>query len=142
MFRSIRRNGWFWYLSEQENFLEKDKCGKWMYFFDNQEFAQQICERAIEENICYACKCTDMETRQSQTGVICFYLNGDDIENHKRIIRFMIDNNLIQKTKTGRFYNISFKFDDQTRAGEYGANFKGQIKLDEFINLQTGKFIV
>ena len=75
-----------------------------------------MCEKAIAENVCYECKCTDMELRDDETGVICFYLNGDDIENHRRVIRFMMDNELIQKTKAGRLYNISFKFDDQTRA--------------------------
>jgi hypothetical protein len=40
-----------------------------------------------------------------------------------------------------RFYNISFKYDDQTRAGEYGEDFKGEIKLERFINLDTGEWI-
>ncbi|MBC3514725.1 hypothetical protein [Ruminococcus bicirculans (ex Wegman et al. 2014)] len=74
------------------------------------------------------------------TGVICFYLNGDDIANHKRVLQFMMDNDLIRKTKAGKYYNISFKFDDQTRAGEYGSNFEGKIKLETFIDLTTGKW--
>ena len=53
----------------------------------------------------------------------------------------MIQNDLIRKTKSGRYYNNSFKFDDQTRAGEYGADFEGKIKLNEFIDLETGKHI-
>ena len=137
----IRKDGWYWYLSGEETKLERHKCGKWMYFFEDQSFAQQICEKAIAEHVCYECKCTDMEVQLATTGVICFYLNGDDIENHKRVIQFMMDNNLIQKTKTGRYYNNSFKFNDQTRAGEYGANFEGKIKLDEFIDLKTGRWI-
>ena len=112
-----------------------------MHFFDNQEFAVSVCEKAIAENVCYECKCTDMAFTGFKTGVICFYLNGDDTENHQRIIRFMIDNGLIQKTKAGGFYNISFKFDDQTRAGEYGADFEGKIKLSQFIDLNTGERI-
>lgn len=68
-------------------------------------------------------------------------MNSDDIENHRRIIQFMMDNKLIRKTKTGRFYNISFKFDDQTRSGEYGAEFAGTIKLAQFIDLNTGEWI-
>lgn len=51
----------------------------------------------------------------------------------------MMDNELTQKTKTGRLYSISFKFDDQTRAGEYGADFKGAIKLAQFIDLNIGE---
>ena len=137
----IRQFGWFWFLSGKEKLLVPDKCGKWMYFFDNQEFAQKICQKAIDEGVCYECKCTDMELTGQPTGVICFYLNGDDIENHKRVIQFMMANDLIRKTKAGKYYNNSFKFDDQTRAGEYGADFEGKIKLEQFINLQTGEWI-
>ena len=136
-----RFGGWCWYLTDKAKLLKKHKCGKWMHFFNDQEFAMGICERAISENVCYECKCTDMKLTGSKTGVICFYLNGDDIENHHRVIRFMMDNKLIQKTKTGKFYNISFKFDDQTRAGKYGADFEGTIKLAHFIDLNTGKRI-
>ena len=137
----IRQFGWFWFLSGNEKLLVPDKCGKWMYFFDDQEFAQKICQKAIDEDVCYECKCTDMELTGQPTGVICFYLNGDDIENHKRVIQFMMANDLIRKTKTGKYYNNSFKFDDQTRAGEYGADFEGKIKLEQFIDLQTGEWI-
>lgn len=138
----VRKFGWYWYLSKQITSLEKNKCGKWMCFFDNQEFAQQICQKAIDENACYECKCTDMEKAMTSTGVICFYANGDDVENHKRIIRFLLENGLIRRTKMGKLYNISFKFDHQTKMGEYGADFNGKIKLDQFVDLQTGQFIV
>ena len=75
-------------------------------------------------------------------GVCCFYLNGDDMTAHKRTIQFFLDNGLIAKTRTGRLYNISFKYDDQTRAGEYGDQFRGKITLDQFLNLNTGEWIV
>ena len=35
----IRQGGWYWYLSGEESKLEKHKCGKWMYFFEDQSFA-------------------------------------------------------------------------------------------------------
>ena len=130
-----------WYFTEKAKRLKSHKCGKWMYFFNDQEFAMSMCEKAISENVCYECKCTDMEQMGTASGVICFYLNGDDIKNHYRIIQFMIDNELIRKTKTGRLYNISFKFDDQTRGGKYGADFEGKIKLEQFIDLNTGAWI-
>ena len=112
-----------------------------MYFFDNQEYAKDICKKAIAEKVCYECKCTDMESTGQPTGVLCFYLNCDDIDNHKRVIDFMIKNDLIKKTKTGRYYNNSFKLDNQTRAGEYGADFEGTIKLEKFIDLNTGEWL-
>lgn len=136
-----RSNGWCWYITDKAKLLETHKCGKWMIYFNNQDFAMNICEKAIKENICYECKCTDMELTGSISGVICFYLNGDDMECHHKIIKFMLDNKLIRKTKTGRLFNISFKFDDQTRAGQYGDDFSGEIKLSQFINLNTGEWI-
>lgn len=135
-----RFGGWFWYITDKASILEKEKCGKWMHFFYDQKYAMSICEKTIQENVCYECKCTDMELTGSKQGVICFYLNGDDLENHHRVIQFMLDNNLIQRTKAGRLYNISFKYDDQTRAGEYGVDFQGAIKLEQFVDLNTGEW--
>ena len=137
----MRRGGWIWYFSGEEDSLETRKCGKWMHFFADQGFAQKICEKAIAEGACVECKCSDLEMTGEDSGVICFYLNGDDIDAHRRIIEFMLRNDLIPKTKTGRYYNNSFKFDSQTAAGEYGADFEGKIKLSEFIDLKTGVWI-
>ena len=137
----IQKNGWFWYLTAEAEKLDVHKCGKWMFFFDDQEFAKQICLKAIEERVCWECKCSNLKAQGTDTGVVCFYQNGDDVEHHKLIIGFMLRNNLIRKTKTGKYYNNSFKFDDQTRAGEYGGDFEGKIKLDEFIDLRSGEWI-
>ena len=49
---------------------------------------------------------------------------------------------MIQRTKKGKLYNISFKLDNQTRAGEYGKAFKSSIKLSNFINLDTEECIL
>ena len=139
----IRLLGWFDYSSGKEDLLDKKKCGKWMYFFkaQDQEFAKMICQKAINEEIVYECKCTDIEFTNTDEGVICFYLNEDDTENHRRVIQFMLNNDLIRKTKTGKLYNISFKLDNQTRAGEYGDSFESKLKLEHFVNLLTGEFI-
>ena len=146
-----RRNGWYYFMSiclaETHIFhdryvgLKSDTCGKWMFFFSDQELAKDMCKAAIEWQACLECKCTDMDFKGETTGVACFYLNVDDIEGHKKLLWFMKDNDLIRKTKTGKYYNISFKLDDQTRADEYGDKFEGKIKLSDFIDLETGKFI-
>ena len=135
-----RYGGWYWYTTEKMNLLEKHKCGKWMCFHYDQKFAMLVCEKAISEDVCYACKCTDMETAKSSTYAICFYTNCDDLEGHKKILEFMISHRLIPRTKTGKLYNISFKLDDQTRANEYGENFKAQLTLDMLVELTTGEW--
>ena len=55
-----------------------------MCFHYDQKFAMLVCEKAISENICYECKCTDMETVKSSKCVICFYTNCDNLEGHKK----------------------------------------------------------
>ena len=109
--RKIARRPWVYYLGDESHILERHKCGKWMYFFDDQEFAAEMCRQAVEENIVVRSKHSDADN-----GVSCFYLNGDDLEGHKKVIEFFLKNKLIKRTKAGNLHNISFKFDDQTRA--------------------------
>ena len=45
------------------------------------------------------------------------------------------------KIGLGKLYNISFKHDTQTLAGEYGDDYHSDIKLEEFVNLETGEWI-
>lgn len=135
--KKLSLGGWIFYLSGKENCLDRHKCGKWMHFFNNKEFAVHICEEAVANGICEEAKHTDAEE-----GVCCFYLNCDDIEGHKRVLSYFIENDLIRKTKTGKLYNISFKLDNQTRAGEYGTEFHSEIKLEQFVNLNTGEFLL
>lgn len=134
--KKISLDGWIFYMSEDKSNLDRHKCGKWMHFFNNKEFAVHICEEAVANGICVEAKHTD-----ASEGVCCFYLNCDDIEGHKKVLSYFIKNDLIRKTKTGKLYNISFKLDDQTRAGEYGAGFHSEIKLEKFVNLNTGELL-
>lgn len=42
VFKMERSKGWYWYITEKAKLLERHKCGKWMYFFNDQEFAMNI----------------------------------------------------------------------------------------------------
>ena len=132
---------WIYYLNENPS-IKRDTCGKWKHFTNNLEHAQNICYKAVEEGAVKQAKHGKNLNPLKKDTVCCFYLDGDDLEGHKIIITFMLENNLIPKTKAGKLYNISFKFDYQTRNNEYGSNFKGEIKLEQFIDLSTGKWII
>ena len=134
----VQNIAWVFYVGDTEE-LDDNKIGKWMYFFyeGGREFVEKICSEAVLNDIVCESKHSNAEE-----GVCCFYLNIYDIERHKKIITYFMENNLIRKTKNGRYYNISFKLDNQTRAGEYGANFKAEVKLADFINLETGEWLV
>ncbi len=128
---------WVFYVNPASAALFKDdKVGKWMYFYADRKIAETVCKKAVEKGIV-----AESKHSNASEGVCCFYLNCDDIETHKKIIKFFIDNNLIRKTKAGKYYNLSFKLDSQTEDGEYGKDFNAEIKLAEFIDLSTGEWI-
>ena len=133
----ISNPGWVYYLKDlKESPFDDDKVGKWMYFFNDKEFAAKICKKAVEDGIV-----AESKHSNDEEGVCCFYLNCDDIEAHKRTIKFFIENRLIKKTKAGKYHNISFKLDKQTLSGQYGDKFHSEIKLQNFIDLMTGEWI-
>ncbi len=134
----LNYGGWRFFIGNDSGFV-KEKVGKWMYFFNNSDgrkFAEERCREAVEQEIVWEAKCSE-----GYEGVACFYLNIDYIERHKRILQFFIDYDMIRRTKAGNLYNISFKRDEQTRTGEYGNDFKPVLKLEEFVDLKTGKII-
>jgi hypothetical protein len=116
--------------------FDDDKVGKWMYFFNDKEFAAKVCSEAVLSNVV-----SESKHSNADDGVCCFYLNSDDKEAHKRILTFFIENRLIRKTKTGRLYDISFKLDNQTLNGEYGREYSSDIKLSSFVDLNTGEWL-
>ena len=134
--RVVKNPAWVYYLADTDPHFDETKVGKWMYFFGDRQFVEKRCREAIEQNIVEECKHSNADD-----GVSCFYLNDDDLEGHRRVIEFFIKNDLIRKTKKGKLYNISFKHDTQTLAGEYGDDYHSDIKLEEFVNLETGEWI-
>ena len=130
----IHSNSAYTYYIGEGKSLTTDKCGKWMHFSNDLLFAEKICRQAVEKNIVE-------QAKHSNDGKACFfYLNIDDIAGHKRVIEFFLENQLIPKTKAGKFFNIPFKLDVQTRAGEYGENFSPKLTLADVLDLETGLF--
>ncbi len=139
--QEIRQFGWIYYIPDGDlPEFDNNKIGKWMYFFrDRQgfEFAREMCKLAVSSGIVREAKVADSVLE----GVACFYTEADDLGTQKKIISFFIDHGMIRKTKAGKFYNISFKFDRQTDEGAYGEDFQAELKLADFIDLSTGKWI-
>lgn len=134
--KTLNLRGYIFYISDNWTNHNTEKIGKWMYFFNNKDFISKICKKAIEENIVDTCKHSDADE-----GVACFYIEYDNLNAHRKVINFFLENNLIPKTKNGRYYDISFKTDEQTLNGEYGNDFKAKMKLHQFIDLKNGKWI-
>lgn len=132
--------GWLYFLNDEDSeYAQKhgDDIGKWMWFFNDLSQASYNCSLAVATNVVTQAKCTYPLIRD---GVCCLYCGFLDFDRHIKILQFMMDNNLIRKTKTGKLYNISFKLDSDTRKKRYGKAFNPLLKLKYFINLDTGKF--
>lgn len=133
-------DSWVFYSNlERMKQLDINKVGKWMYFSKDKDFAAQICKNAVSDGVVSHAKHSNLDN--DNKFVCCFYLNCDDTEAHKKCIDYLIRNELIQRTKTGKLFNIAFKLDTQTRNREYGSDFIAEIKLSDFVNLETGEWI-
>lgn len=98
---------WSYYIDvDRARSLEDHKSGKWMHFFNDISFAAAICRKAVLEGTVAECKHTSASATNDGCGVICFYLNADDLEAHRRTLTFMLKNDLIRRTKAGKLYNI------------------------------------
>lgn len=134
----VKQNGYVYYFDDTSS-LKKYLVGKWMYFFNDKEFASRICIKAISEKVVVEAKHSD-----SDEGVSCFYINITDLEAHKKVISFFLKNQLIKHTKQGRLYNISFKLDSETHNGQYAFlnNLDPSLKLEDFVDLNTEQWIL
>lgn len=144
----VQTISWIWFINKDRiHDIDPIQCGKWMFFFSPFKTAlmDDIVGTAILDGVVVEAKYSNPETliaAGSKQGVCCFYLNGIDREGHKRVLSYMLNNGLIRKIKSGRLYNISFKYDTQTYAGKYkGSGFSGAIKLADFVDLETGEFV-
>lgn len=128
---------WIYYGDIKAKF---DSPGKWMIFFDKSQSEKyiSISNDLISNKILTVCKHTDFSKTKKNTGVLCMYIDGSDIQGHKKILSYLVEKNLVRKTKSGRYYDMSFKFDYQTLKNEYGASFNSKIKLSDFIDLNNG----
>ena len=125
--------------------LSKDRCGKWIFCFagtkENISFIKAICEFAVENNISIMVKHTREYISLLQGyGMCCFYCNDDDTEIHRKILSYLIKNNLIFRRKNGYLYNIPFKYEEQSDNNEYGRDFVALLSINDFIDLETEKW--
>lgn len=134
--------GWFWFFGpDGGRSLDPEDCGKWMWFFRDQAAALDVCLRAVREGACVECKCSDLFAVGRPTGVACFYVNGSDVEGHRRVLSFLTRHGLVPRTSSGGYEDVPFKYDRQTRAGEYGDGFVPKLTLSDFMDPRTGDFL-
>ncbi|MCY8152600.1 MULTISPECIES: hypothetical protein [Bacillus subtilis group] len=147
---SYRDLGWCYYgidTTQYPAFKETDKIGKFMTYGkgDLSNETQELILKAIKQGITPLIKHTNMDTLEfnprSKNGswVIVWY-STDEEKALKGLAKYLIENGLVQKTKSGKYYNLPFKYDEQTQNGEYGEQFNPSISLKNLMDLNTGEF--
>jgi hypothetical protein len=130
-------------MTDGHRLFNKDEDGKWMLFGSSEDamfsFVHYLFDM-IKNNVIRIGKVDTLMVNGTTAFII--YVNSNDIESQKKVLKYLIEHDLIRCTKTGKLYNISFKFDRQTRLGEYGDKFNSEIKLSDFVDLNTGEFII
>lgn len=132
----VRLRNYIFYVNEDELQAPtlNDRCGKWIVNVGSYECATKACLSAIR---CRLVK----EAKHTNDGSMCFFYINNYNEEHKKFVKFLLDRELIPKTKSGKFYNLAYKLDSQTKAGQYGRDSVSR-HLSEFIDLKTGKEII
>ncbi|PHB13588.1 hypothetical protein COE80_29895 [Bacillus pseudomycoides] len=142
---SRKIGGWCWYGTN--TFKETDNVGKFMTrgVGDISDEMQELILKAIERGVTPFVKHSDPDMlkfnpRSKDGSWMIIWYSTDEEKALKDLAKFLIDHGLVRKTKSGRYYNISFKYDEQTRNGEYGVQFKPSITLEDLMDLNTGEF--
>ncbi|WP_226545761.1 hypothetical protein [Bacillus thuringiensis] len=137
--------GWCWYGTN--TFKETDNVGKFTTYVkdDISDEMQELILKAIEQGATPFVKHNNPDTLDfnpfSKKGSLAIvWYSTDEKEALKRLAKFLVDNGLVPKTKAGKYYKISFKYNKQTRNGEYGEQFKPSITLEDLMDLNTGEF--
>ncbi|GEN46725.1 hypothetical protein [Alkalibacillus haloalkaliphilus] len=145
-----RLGGWCYYgknNSQSPAFKKTDNIGKFMTYGkgDLSNELQELILKAIKQGVTPLVKHNDLEMlgfnpRSTDGSWVVIWYSNDERENLKSLANFLIDHELVPKTKSSRYYNISFKYDNETRNDEYGEQFKPSIKLEDLMDLNTGEF--
>ncbi|CAM5579311.1 hypothetical protein SAFG77S_09066 [Streptomyces afghaniensis] len=149
---SYRNPGWCYYGTntvQNPAFKETDNVGKFMTRVqgDISDELQELIVKAIKEGVTPLVKHTDPNPEilafnpfSKDGSLMIIWYSTDEKESLKGLAKFLVDHGIVRKTKAGRYYNISFKYDKQTRNGEYGEDFKPTITLKDLMDLDTGEF--
>ena len=127
-------------------FVERDSViqefdGFWQIYAP-KEFTEELIQYIADAISGGALESGRVDTSyQLDTTVCLLHCLSTDRNMMKRVLRYMIDTNKVQKTKSGRLYNISYKFIAQSQAGLTGDKFVALIKLEDFVDLHTGEFL-
>lgn len=127
---------WVYYTADNYYGFDPKKVGKWMYFYYDVNQADAYCRRAVDNCI------TNRAKHSNATSGICgFYVDIGDNDGHRRVIKFLLDNDLVRRTASGRLFDIAFKYEVSDYFGDFGEATLPKLKLSDFVDLDSGEML-
>lgn len=108
-------------------------CGKWEFEFTEYYETQQLCTKAVEKELAeMACHTSKLRYLMNGCGTVCFYIKPNDIRAQRKLLKFLIHNNIIQRDEHGMLKNIPFIFE---KRGSSDYKSVKEYRLSDFIKL-------
>lgn len=126
---------WVYYTADNFKSFLGNSFGKWMFYFDNPDYAEQICTVAVRDGVTKRAK----HANASQ-GIGGFYTTADNYTEHRTIIAYMLRNNLIRRAANGKYFDIAFKYELADDEASTPTLPRTSLRLSDFIDLSDGTF--
>lgn len=108
-------------------------CGKWVIEFSDYFETQQACEKAVEKELAeMACHTSKLRYLMNGCGTVCFYVKPNNIRAQRKLLKFLIHNNIIPRNDKGMLKNIPFLFEENSNSDYH---FTKEYHLSDFIKL-------
>lgn len=108
-------------------------CGRWEFVFTEYYETQQLCTKAVEKELAeMASHTSKLRYLMNGCGTVCFYVKPNDIRAQRKLLKFLIRNNVIPRDEHGMLKNIPFIF-EQRGSSDYKS--VKEYRLSDFIKL-------
>lgn len=126
---------------------EPASCGKWLVSTETEGDADRLCmEAAGLECVAETKRTTAMHPWHTDDNdwLCCIYTDAEDEDKIKKALGFLIKNGWVRRKRDGTLWNIAYKTDEQTRAGEYEGAYRESAqrrKLYDYADARTGELL-
>ena len=108
-------------------------CGRWEVEFTEYYETQQLCTKAVEKELAeMASHTSKLRYLMNGCGTVCFYIKPNDIKAQRKLLKFLIHNNIIPRDEQGMLKNIPFIFEKNSNSDYH---FAKEYHLSDFIKL-------
>lgn len=123
----VEQDGCNKFISQEFNSTLDYQWGRWVFLLDDNNFARDVCVRAVGTGICYV---AEVNAVDCQMFSVSLYVYGCDIMSHMAVLDFILDNEFLHRDSYSRLSGVIFKSVSES----YSDEKLSVLKLDDFID--------